>query len=43
MDNSHVALVSLQLNSAGFEEFRCDRNLCVLSPPAPTRRVEWRS
>lgn len=27
MDNSHVALVSLKLNSDGFETYRCDRNM----------------
>lgn len=29
MDSSHVSLVSLQLNSDGFEPFRCDRNLTL--------------
>lgn len=29
MDSSHVALVSLKLDSQGFEEFRCDRNLSL--------------
>ena len=34
MDNSHVALVSLQLNSAAFEPYRCDRNMYVQFTPA---------
>lgn len=29
MDKSHVSLVSVQLNSDGFETFRCDRNLTM--------------
>jgi len=29
MDNSHVALVSLQLRHDGFEHFRCDRTLAL--------------
>ncbi|KAI5480477.1 proliferating cell nuclear antigen (pcna) [Pseudohyphozyma bogoriensis] len=29
MDNSHVALVSLQLNSSGFQDYRCDRNMSL--------------
>lgn len=33
MDNSHVALVSLVLNAAAFETFRCDRNMCVSARP----------
>ena len=29
MDNSHVALVSLQLNAAAFQPYRCDRNMSL--------------
>lgn len=29
MDNSHVSLVSLNLRSEGFENYRCDRNLSM--------------
>jgi hypothetical protein len=29
MDNSHVALVSLNLAKTGFSEYRCDRDMCV--------------
>jgi proliferating cell nuclear antigen PCNA len=29
MDSSHVALVALQLNEAGFKRYRCDRNLTM--------------
>lgn len=29
MDNAHVALVSLFLNSAGFDDFRCDRGISL--------------
>ncbi|KAK4699217.1 proliferating cell nuclear antigen, partial [Phenoliferia sp. Uapishka_3] len=29
MDNSHVALVSLELFSSGFKTFRCDRNMSL--------------
>jgi len=29
MDTSHVALVSLNLSSEGFEEFRCDNNVVL--------------
>ncbi|AGA16200.1 pcna protein [Thysanoplusia orichalcea nucleopolyhedrovirus] len=29
MDGSHVALVSLQLHAAGFENYRCDRNVSL--------------
>lgn len=29
MDNSHVSLVSLNLNADGFEQYRCDRSLSL--------------
>ena len=29
MDTSHVALVSLSLNSEGFESYRCDSNMVL--------------
>ena len=29
MDTSHVALVSFELNSEGFEPYRCDRNISL--------------
>ena len=29
MDNSHVALVAMELNSEGFEPYRCDRNITL--------------
>jgi len=29
MDNSHVSLVSLNLNSDGFEQYRCDRSVSL--------------
>jgi proliferating cell nuclear antigen len=29
MDSSHVALVTLQLNYDGFEDFRCDKQMTV--------------
>ncbi|SCV67457.1 BQ2448_5068 [Microbotryum intermedium] len=29
MDNSHVALVSLQLEATGFQRYRCDRNMSL--------------
>ncbi|RKP20537.1 hypothetical protein ROZALSC1DRAFT_5786, partial [Rozella allomycis CSF55] len=29
MDSGHVALVLLQLNSDGFEDYRCDRNITL--------------
>jgi proliferating cell nuclear antigen len=29
MDNSHVALVAVNLRSDGFETYRCDRNLSM--------------
>jgi len=29
MDNSHVALVYLKLEQAGFDPYRCDRNLSL--------------
>ena len=30
MDSSHVALVTLNLSSEGFEEYRCDKNSLTL-------------
>ena len=29
MDGSHVCLVSVELNSDGFEPYRCDRNITL--------------
>ena len=29
MDQSHVSLVSVLLNSSGFEDYRCDSN-CIM-------------
>lgn len=29
MDNSHVSLVSLNLNADGFEQYRCDRSVSL--------------
>ena len=29
MDSSHVALVTLNLSSDGFEEYRCDKNITL--------------
>ena len=29
MDSSHVALVTLQLNYDGFEDFRCDKQMTI--------------
>lgn len=29
MDNSHVALVSMRLQSSAFQDFRCDRNIAL--------------
>lgn len=29
MDNSHVALTSLELNASAFSDYRCDRNLSL--------------
>lgn len=29
MDNAHVSLVGLVLRSAGFESYRCDRNISL--------------
>lgn len=29
MDSSHVSLVSLNLRSDGFDQYRCDRNLSM--------------
>ena len=34
MDNSHVALVSLNLIKSGFSQYRCDRDMCVRPPPS---------
>ena len=29
MDSSHVALISFELSSDGFEPYRCDRNITL--------------
>lgn len=29
MDTSHVSLVAVQMNSEGFDKYRCDRNLTL--------------
>ncbi|SCZ93837.1 BZ3500_MvSof-1268-A1-R1_Chr6-3g08918 [Microbotryum saponariae] len=42
MDNSHVALVSLQLDATGFQRYRCDRNMYVPGELEGTRKATRR-